>query len=326
MKLVLENKIKKIAIYICQSVITFLIFTSIYYYQIDIYAYCIFNIILLVINIFLLYFVIKVKTQNSIVLFITSYSLFAYLNVIYFEKVFTSYLYFIPLIISVRIIYSKRKFYQYVFILICLFLFIPIIRNWIKEQLNIDWHYLYSKNEIITNSIIDIVSATLLSIAPYLFLKELKNEGLLNKHLANANQNRDDIIDKLIFINKVNENPEYENKIEKLFFDIKRIIEKEMIYKDYKYDIAMLSKKLQVQKKDITAAINYHETGLDFDEILDFYRYKTVKKAFDEGLHTKTSIKEIYKAAGFKYESKFIAVFNYFEGTKPDAYIQSKEK
>ncbi len=321
MKLVLENKIKKIAIYISLSVIIILTFTSIYYYLIDTYAYFIFNILLLAINIILLYILIKVKTQNIITLFITSYSLFGYLNVIYFEKIFTSYLYFIPLIISVKIIYSNKKFYLYLSILICLFLFIPIIRNWIKEQFDIDWYYLFLKNEIITNSIIDIVSATLLSIGPYLFLKELKKKGL--RYNSIIKKERDDKIKKIHFLCNLIENPEYENEQEKLFFRIKNIIEKEMLYQDYKYDLIMLSKRLNIRKKEIIAALNYHEAGIDFDEILDFYRYKTVKKAFDKGLQVNTSLKEIYTAAGFKYKSKFIVVFKYFEGTSPEILMQN---
>ncbi len=324
MVIILEDKFKIISFYLCLSIVLILSSFCIYNLITRMYFWALFYFIIVVLNIIVFYLFTKTTLHISINIFFVFYTFLAYINVVFCYEIFPSaYFYFIPLIIGFKSNYDPRLFYSYLLFLIVILFSVPFSYGFMKQIIQYEWYFLPSKDDLIFNYVLDFVFASSIAMIIFSFSKELKKEKLEQKYFYNIvnKSTRDQKLKKLQFICDLVENPEYENKLEKLFFVIKKVIEKEMVYQDYKYDILMLSKRLNIGKKDIINALNYHEARLDFDEILDFYRYKKVKKAFDESLHTKISIKEIYKAAGFKYKSKFIAVFTYFEGMSPEEFM-----
>lgn len=108
---------------------------------------------------------------------------------------------------------------------------------------------------------------------------------------------------------------------EKLFKKIETIMNQDMLFKDPKFNLSMMTVVLNVNSSYISKAIRYKEYP-NFNTYLNRYRINYVKKLFTEVDFQKVTIMYIYTEAGFSNQSTFNRAFKQIEGITPSEYIQ----
>lgn len=105
-----------------------------------------------------------------------------------------------------------------------------------------------------------------------------------------------------------------------LYHQIIEFIEEHESWKDPAFDIIKLTDSMESNIKYVSSALNIVGKK-NYKTLINEYRMKAIKEAFDNKDHEVFTIKHIYTECGFKSQSSFNRVFRQFEDMTPLEYL-----
>ena len=113
-----------------------------------------------------------------------------------------------------------------------------------------------------------------------------------------------------------------DNKFEKIFQSINQLIREEKLYLNPNMSLELLSKKLKVNTKYISLAIN-QVYGKSFSKYINVLRVE----AFIEEIHKEENqhlnLLSVALSCGFPSKSSFNRIFKEFKGVSPSEYLKN---
>jgi len=216
----------------------------------------------------------------------------------------TAFIWFIPILLATMIFFQKKTVFIisiYILVLICsIFIITPFIPQ--EYIINITPMQL---------TVVNILS-TVLSICLIIFyIYQINKISIIKDLQFSENNTLKNNIDK----------PEID-KYESLYIDILNYFSKKKPYCDPDFTIIQLAKDLDSNVKYISKVINI-KAHVNFTGFMNLYRVNMIKELVATNIHDKYTIRHIYTAAGFKYQSTFNKVFKSIEGITPSEYIKN---
>ncbi|WP_164465159.1 helix-turn-helix domain-containing protein [Chryseobacterium lactis] len=232
-----------------------------------------------------------------------------YIMLAYWGNSVAGFCWLLPIPLGAYIFFSKKEVIWFTAYTLLTIITAIIVANTI--DFNFPHH---SHQEVLLTDILLFIS-NILIIALLIYYKDiLKKQEFIhrfNNRIMEVKSPSDTIIDI--------------EGMEKLFERIETAMNKDLLFKDIKFNLSRLSVVLDVNSSYISKAIRYKGYP-NFNTYLNQYRIDYVKKLFTETDFQKATLMYVYTEAGFSNQSTFNRVFKQIEGITPSEYIQQNLK
>ncbi|PXW15220.1 MULTISPECIES: helix-turn-helix domain-containing protein [Chryseobacterium] len=304
--------------YILLMITLFIIYVSIFYF----YLYNKIVIIYLLSGIcFLSYGYIIVRRRYSINSIVHTYLILAplyniYIILFFWKSSVASLCWLIPIPLGSNIFFQKKQTIIYTGYL----LFLVIIIYIIAENFSFNFQQ-YSQSQIIVTDVLLFMS-NILIVCLLVYYKDLIRKQEIKLELEESRLNSSSYKAKVRERQVINNDIDLD-ALENIFSRIDESMEKNLFFKDSKFNLSSLSAALHTNHHYISKAIR-NKGYSNFNSYINNYRVNYIKKLLDEVDLQKTTLMYIYTESGFSNQSTFNRVFKQIEGITPSDYIQKK--
>jgi AraC-like DNA-binding protein len=118
----------------------------------------------------------------------------------------------------------------------------------------------------------------------------------------------------------LNKNSYYE-----MISEISRVIREKQLYKQFDFNLQLLSDELNSNSSYISQTIN-HGLGLRFNDYINQFRVEEAKSQLRSSENKHITIEAISELCGFKSKSTFFRAFKKETGLTPKQFIQDSNK
>ncbi|WP_265427534.1 helix-turn-helix domain-containing protein [Chryseobacterium sp. YIM B08800] len=238
-----------------------------------------------------------------------------YVMLAFWDSSVASFCWLLPIPLGANIFFNQKVAYYYTFYTLLIIVIGYILAN--SLNLNFPKHNL---KEVINTDTILIVS-NILVVAMLVYYKDKIRKLETSYHSEYELET-----EKIVIKEFTQKNNDVDNKgLEKIFSKIEESMNENMFFKDIKFNLSMLSVAININSNYISKAIRFKGYP-NFNNYLNIYRIKYVKKLLTEVDFQKKTLMYVYTEAGFSNQSTFNRVFKQIEGITPSEYFQNTKR
>ena len=224
-----------------------------------------------------------------------------------------TYLFFIPLLIFVSILYKKKTTTLYGL----LFIIFIFFSKSIAVYFNISKPRIISEDlkEIdLYNNLFIIVLIIFFSVFIIYYKKQFKKiQNNYEFYLESSDETK----------NSINILQEH-HKFEKIYKEIITVLSRDKVFQDPNFSKSKLAELIKTNETYISKALNLHGDK-NFKSLINEYRIEQVLDDLNGRKYEKFTIEHIYREAGFTQQSTFNRVFKEFTSKTPSLFIEALE-